>query len=98
MPRQGLWSMISTRTAKEKIALAVAKVAFAAAGVLVEKVLDALHQMAEQGTTTVEAKSGYGLTVDSEIRSLEAEFQRAKHAHALRARVRRVVRHEASLR
>jgi len=39
---------------------------------LVEKVLDALHQMAEQGTTTVEAKSGYGLTVDSEIGSLEA--------------------------
>ena len=39
---------------------------------LVEKVLDALHQMAEQGTTTVEAKSGYGLTVDSEIKSLEA--------------------------
>ena len=28
--------------------------------------------MAEQGTTTVEAKSGYGLTVDSEIKSLEA--------------------------
>src|SRR6202040_737299 len=40
--------------------------------VLVEKVLDALHQMAEQGTTTGEAKSGYGLTVDSEIKSLEA--------------------------
>ena len=39
---------------------------------LVEKVLDALHEMAEQGTTTVEAKSGYGLTVDSEIKSLEA--------------------------
>ena len=39
---------------------------------LVEKVLIALHQMAEQGTTTVEAKSGYGLTVDSEIKSLEA--------------------------
>ena len=39
---------------------------------LVERVLDALHQMAEQGTTTVEAKSGYGLTVDSEIKSLEA--------------------------
>ena len=39
---------------------------------LVDKVLDALHQMAEQGTTTVEAKSGYGLTVDSEIKSLEA--------------------------
>ena len=40
--------------------------------VLVDKVLDALHEMAEQGTTTVEAKSGYGLTVDSEIKSLEA--------------------------
>ena len=39
---------------------------------LVEKVLTALRQMAEQGTTTVEAKSGYGLTVDSEIKSLEA--------------------------
>ena len=39
---------------------------------LVDKVLDALHEMAEQGTTTVEAKSGYGLTVDSEIKSLEA--------------------------
>ena len=29
---------------------------------LVDKVLSALHEMAEQGTTTVEAKSGYGLT------------------------------------
>lgn len=39
---------------------------------LVDRVRDALDQMAEQGTTTVEAKSGYGLTVDSEIKSLEA--------------------------
>jgi imidazolonepropionase len=39
---------------------------------LVDKVLAALHEMAEQGTTTVEAKSGYGLTVESEIKSLEA--------------------------
>jgi len=39
---------------------------------LVQKVLDALHEMAEQGTTTVEAKSGYGLTVDAELKSLEA--------------------------
>ena len=39
---------------------------------LADKVLAALHEMAEQGTTTVEAKSGYGLTVDSEIKSLEA--------------------------
>jgi imidazolonepropionase len=39
---------------------------------LMEKILDALHEMAEQGTTTLEAKSGYGLTVDCEIKSLEA--------------------------
>ena len=39
---------------------------------LADHVLSALHQMAEQGTTTAEAKSGYGLTVDSEIKSLEA--------------------------
>jgi imidazolonepropionase len=39
---------------------------------LVDKVLDALREMAEQGTTTVEAKSGYGLTLDSEIKSLES--------------------------
>ena len=41
-------------------------------GALAEKVLDALHEMAEQGTTTVEAKSGYGLTPESELKSLEA--------------------------
>jgi imidazolonepropionase len=40
--------------------------------VLAQKVLDALHEMAEQGTTTVEAKSGYGLNVESELKSLEA--------------------------
>jgi imidazolonepropionase len=39
---------------------------------LVDHVSTALHEMAEQGTTTVEAKSGYGLTVDSEIKLLEA--------------------------
>jgi imidazolonepropionase len=39
---------------------------------LSEKVLDALHEMAELGTTTVEAKSGYGLTLDSELKSLDA--------------------------
>jgi imidazolonepropionase len=39
---------------------------------LVEKVLHTLHEMAEQGTTTMEAKSGYGLTVESESKSLEA--------------------------
>ena len=40
--------------------------------VLVEKVLTALGDMAAHGTTTVEAKSGYGLTVESEMKSLEA--------------------------
>jgi imidazolonepropionase len=39
---------------------------------LAEKVLTALQQMASQGTTTVEAKSGYGLSFESEIKSLEA--------------------------
>jgi imidazolonepropionase len=44
---------------------------------LAEKVLDALHEMAEQGTTTVEAKSGYGLTLESELKSLAAIGQAA---------------------
>jgi imidazolonepropionase len=39
---------------------------------LTKKILAALRDMAAHGTTTVEAKSGYGLTVDSEIKSLEA--------------------------
>ena len=33
---------------------------------------DVLNEMAAHGTTTVEAKSGYGLTVESELKSLEA--------------------------
>lgn len=44
--------------------------------VLTAKILDAFHEMARHGTTTVEAKSGYGLTLGSEIKSLEA-IQRA---------------------
>jgi imidazolonepropionase len=43
---------------------------------LVDHVVSALQEMAEQGTTTVEAKSGYGLTVEAEIKSLTA-IQRA---------------------
>jgi imidazolonepropionase len=39
---------------------------------LAERVLAALRDMAAHGSTTVEAKSGYGLSVDSEIKSLEA--------------------------
>jgi len=45
---------------------------------LTEKVLEALREMAEQGTTTVEAKSGYGLALDAELKSLEAIRQAAK--------------------
>ncbi len=40
--------------------------------VLAEKVMVVLRDMAAHGTTTVEAKSGYGLTVESEMKSLEA--------------------------
>src|SRR3984885_9203022 len=40
--------------------------------VLAAKVLAVLGDMAAHGTTTVEAKSGYGLTVESELKSLEA--------------------------
>lgn len=40
--------------------------------ILAEKVLAVFRDMAAHGTTTVEAKSGYGLTVESELKSLEA--------------------------
>ena len=44
----------------------------ASKSLLAAKVLTALKEMAAYGTTTVEAKSGYGLTVESELKSLEA--------------------------
>jgi imidazolonepropionase len=44
----------------------------ASKSVLAARVLAVLQDMAAHGTTTVEAKSGYGLTVESEIKSLEA--------------------------
>jgi imidazolonepropionase len=47
--------------------------------VLVEKVVAVLRDMAAHGTTTVEAKSGYGLTVESEMKSLEAIREAASH-------------------
>jgi imidazolonepropionase len=40
--------------------------------VLSEKILSVLHNIAAHGTTTVEAKSGYGLSVEPELKSLEA--------------------------
>jgi imidazolonepropionase len=39
---------------------------------LAAHVLRALDEMAAQGTTTVEAKSGYGLSLEAEMKSLEA--------------------------
>jgi imidazolonepropionase len=44
----------------------------AAKSALSTKVLSTFKEMAAHGTTTVEAKSGYGLTTDSELKSLEA--------------------------
>ncbi|MGA8149410.1 MAG: imidazolonepropionase [Terriglobales bacterium] len=37
-----------------------------------ERILQALREMVAQGTTTVEAKSGYGLSLESELKSLQA--------------------------
>ena len=45
---------------------------------LAEKILSALQEMAAQGTTTVEAKSGYGLSVEAEMKSLEAIREAAR--------------------
>ena len=44
----------------------------AAKSALAAKVVTALRDMAAHGTTTVEAKSGYGLTPEAEMKSLEA--------------------------
>jgi imidazolonepropionase len=45
---------------------------------LCDKVLDVFREMAAYGTTTIEAKSGYGLSHKSEIKSLEAIREAAK--------------------
>jgi imidazolonepropionase len=50
----------------------VAAVRKSSRGELSKKVLAALNAMQEQGTSVVEAKSGYGLTLEDEIKSLEA--------------------------
>ncbi len=39
---------------------------------LTQRVLDVFRDLAKHGTTTVEAKSGYGLSLESELKSLEA--------------------------
>lgn len=48
-------------------------------GALIAKVVAALEEMSAQGTTTVEAKSGYGLSVESEVKSLEVIRDAARH-------------------
>lgn len=45
---------------------------------LTSKVVGALNQMAAEGTTTAEAKSGYGLSMEAELKSLEAIRDSAK--------------------
>ena len=45
---------------------------------LADHVLKALREMSATGTTTVEAKSGYGLSFEAEIKSLEAIREAAK--------------------
>lgn len=47
---------------------------------LVEKATETLNSMLEHGTTTVEAKSGYGLTTKDEMKILEA-IQRLNQMH-----------------
>ena len=51
----------------------------AAKAVLKAKVLNVLNDMAAYGSTTVEGKSGYGLTLESELKSLEAIKQAASN-------------------
>jgi imidazolonepropionase len=50
----------------------VATVRQASRGQLSEKILTGLNAMLKQGASVVEAKSGYGLTTEDEIKSLEA--------------------------
>jgi imidazolonepropionase len=59
-------------TAGGGIRVSVEGVRRAGKSALAARVLSALREMAAHGTTTVEAKSGYGLTVESEMKSLEA--------------------------
>jgi imidazolonepropionase len=54
------------------IGASIAAVRKAPRAALAEIVLSALREMAAQGTTTVEAKSGYALNVEGELKSLEA--------------------------
>jgi imidazolonepropionase len=54
------------------IRASIAGVRGATRKLLSQAILGAFAEMLEQGTTTVEAKSGYGLSSDAELKSLEA--------------------------
>jgi len=56
----------------------VAAVRKASGKSLAEKVLDGFNGLLRHGTTTVEAKSGYGLSTEAEIKSLEAIREAAR--------------------
>jgi len=56
----------------------VAAVRGSSRGELSEKILASLNAMLEQGTSVVETKSGYGLTTEDEIKSLEAIREAAR--------------------
>jgi imidazolonepropionase len=64
------------------IASTVADVREASRAELTRQVLRAFQQMISCGTTTIEAKSGYGLTVAAEIKSLEAIRDAARQTPA----------------
>jgi len=57
----------------------VAAVRKASRARLVENISTAFDAMLQQGTTTVEAKSGYGLSTEAEIKSLETIRSAASH-------------------
>jgi imidazolonepropionase len=56
----------------------IAAVRKATRGQLSQKILASLNAMLEQGTSVVEAKSGYGLSTEDEIKSLEAVREAAQ--------------------
>jgi imidazolonepropionase len=57
----------------------VAAVRKASRGQLSDKILASMNAMLEQGTSVVEAKSGYGLSTEDEIKSLKAIREAARH-------------------
>ena len=65
------------------IASTVAKTRAASSGELLEHCRSHLEAMARLGVTTVEAKSGYGLSLESELRILEVYRELARGGHRL---------------